>query len=202
MNLRLSPLLVLALDQHPDWQHWHVIFCAEISGHNVYEFTLLSVGAIGKCITDTFSVTSPGGFGSPVICGTNTGYHSKFHWFCQNTARIFHFDFKWFWMPPLNVIKPSLTLAGQQPQQEVGTFEWPIMHVGMKLFLVSKWETITVLPSILWLQVLLGACNTTQQPATPFKSNYCNSIDSSDSSLCCFQFWTDSIIDNNHINRF
>ena len=33
-------------------------------------------GAIGDCISDTFSV---GGsqFGSPAICGTNTGQHRK-----------------------------------------------------------------------------------------------------------------------------
>ena len=34
--------------------------------------------AIGDCIEDTFSVSTAGGSGSPVICGTNTGYHSKF----------------------------------------------------------------------------------------------------------------------------
>lgn len=32
-------------------------------------------GAIGDCITDTFSVTAPGNNGSPVICGFNTGQH-------------------------------------------------------------------------------------------------------------------------------
>ena len=34
--------------------------------------------AIGDCIEDTFSVSTAGGSGSPVICSTNTGYHSKF----------------------------------------------------------------------------------------------------------------------------
>ncbi len=33
-------------------------------------------GAVGDCATDTFSVTSPGNRGSPVICGFNTGQHS------------------------------------------------------------------------------------------------------------------------------
>jgi len=30
-----------------------------------------------ECLTDTFSVTGSGGTTPPVICGTNTGYHSK-----------------------------------------------------------------------------------------------------------------------------
>ena len=28
-----------------------------------------------QCLTDTFSVTNPGGPAPPVICGTNTGKH-------------------------------------------------------------------------------------------------------------------------------
>ena len=32
--------------------------------------------AIGDCATDQFSITGPNQ-GSPVICGTNTGQHSK-----------------------------------------------------------------------------------------------------------------------------
>ncbi len=35
-------------------------------------------GMIGHCITDSFEVTAPGSIGSPVICGTNSGYHSKY----------------------------------------------------------------------------------------------------------------------------
>merc|ERR1712038_1210094 len=31
--------------------------------------------AMGDCLTDTFSITSQGTFGTPVICGTNGGYH-------------------------------------------------------------------------------------------------------------------------------
>ena len=31
----------------------------------------------GQCNTDTFSVTAPGNDAPPVICGTNTGEHSK-----------------------------------------------------------------------------------------------------------------------------
>ncbi len=34
-------------------------------------------GAIGDCVTDTFSLNNPGGVGSPVICGYNTGQHSE-----------------------------------------------------------------------------------------------------------------------------
>lgn len=40
-------------------------------------FVLLA-GAIGDCLTDAFSIKSPGKIGSPVICGTNTGYHSEY----------------------------------------------------------------------------------------------------------------------------
>ncbi|XP_059099771.1 uncharacterized protein LOC131893679 isoform X2 [Tigriopus californicus] len=32
-------------------------------------------GVIGDCTTDTFSITSPGNFAPPVICGFNTGQH-------------------------------------------------------------------------------------------------------------------------------
>ena len=34
--------------------------------------------SIGACQTDTMSISSPGFVGSPVICGTNSGQHSKF----------------------------------------------------------------------------------------------------------------------------
>ncbi|TRY72201.1 hypothetical protein TCAL_13281 [Tigriopus californicus] len=34
-----------------------------------------NAGAIGDCTTDQFSVTAPGGVGSPVICGFNSGQH-------------------------------------------------------------------------------------------------------------------------------
>jgi len=33
------------------------------------------IAGIGDCATDQFSITAPGAFGSPVICGTNTGQH-------------------------------------------------------------------------------------------------------------------------------
>ena len=36
-----------------------------------------TAGSIGSCTTDTFAVTAPLNQGSPIICGTNTGYHSK-----------------------------------------------------------------------------------------------------------------------------
>ena len=39
---------------------------------NVVPVTLAS-----NCLTDTFSLTGPGGSVPPVICGTNTGQHSK-----------------------------------------------------------------------------------------------------------------------------
>ncbi len=36
-----------------------------------------SVALASECLTDTFVVTNPGGSNPPVICGTNTGQHSK-----------------------------------------------------------------------------------------------------------------------------
>ena len=33
--------------------------------------------AIGDCMTDQFSITAQGQAGTPIICGTNGGYHSK-----------------------------------------------------------------------------------------------------------------------------
>lgn len=42
------------------------------------------VATKGQCITDSFSVTNPGGHSPPVICGTNSGDHSKWEW---TTAR-------------------------------------------------------------------------------------------------------------------
>ena len=36
----------------------------------------ISGDAIGDCLTDTFTINAPGNIGSPVICGTNSGYHS------------------------------------------------------------------------------------------------------------------------------
>jgi len=37
--------------------------------------SLLQNGGTGDCSTDQFSITSPGAWGSPTICGTNTGQH-------------------------------------------------------------------------------------------------------------------------------
>ena len=41
-------------------------------------FFFLPGGSIGDCMTDQFAITNPGSAGSPVICGPNGGYHSKF----------------------------------------------------------------------------------------------------------------------------
>ena len=35
------------------------------------------VALAGQCLTDTFTVTSPGGNAPPVICGTNSQQHSN-----------------------------------------------------------------------------------------------------------------------------
>ncbi len=47
--------------------HWRCHFLSIILG-----------SALGDCVTDSFSITSPGSIGSPEICGTNSGQHSKF----------------------------------------------------------------------------------------------------------------------------
>ncbi|CAB4054062.1 unnamed protein product [Lepeophtheirus salmonis] len=38
--------------------------------------TITNAGATGDCVTDSFSFTSPGSRGSPVICGANSGQHT------------------------------------------------------------------------------------------------------------------------------
>ncbi len=38
---------------------------------------LISVAEMTNCLTDTFSVTNPGGPSPPTICGVNSGEHSK-----------------------------------------------------------------------------------------------------------------------------
>lgn len=37
--------------------------------------SLLTSPMIGDCVDDTFNIAGSGGFGSPIICGDNTGYH-------------------------------------------------------------------------------------------------------------------------------
>ncbi len=37
----------------------------------------VAVTLVSKCLTDTFSVSNPGGGSPPVICGQNSGEHSK-----------------------------------------------------------------------------------------------------------------------------
>ena len=38
----------------------------------------LDVTDMGQCLTDTFTVTSPGSATPPVICGLNDGQHSNY----------------------------------------------------------------------------------------------------------------------------
>ena len=40
-----------------------------------FNWPFFSDFAIGDCVTDQFSITSPGTIGSPTICGYNTGQH-------------------------------------------------------------------------------------------------------------------------------
>ena len=43
--------------------------------------SLVNNAAYGACTTDAFTITSPGNVGSPLICGLNSGQHSKFFFF-------------------------------------------------------------------------------------------------------------------------
>ena len=45
----------------------------------------------GQCQTDIFSVTSPGNNAPPVICGTNTGEHSKLKLLLNILQILFYF---------------------------------------------------------------------------------------------------------------
>ena len=38
----------------------------------------VEVSTASQCLTDSFSVTSPGGSTNPVLCGVNSGEHSKY----------------------------------------------------------------------------------------------------------------------------
>ena len=50
-----------------------------LSFHTIFQVSIghffFSDFAIGDCVTDQFSITSPGTIGSPTICGYNTGQH-------------------------------------------------------------------------------------------------------------------------------
>ena len=49
-----------------------------IQNGNPVTATVLDQTSAGVCDTDSFAVTSPGGAGTPTICGVNTDEHSKF----------------------------------------------------------------------------------------------------------------------------
>ena len=59
-----------------------------VGGTTAAAANTLNGGAIGDCTTDTFSVTSPGNRGSPIICGFNTGQHSKVWRACKEVLLI------------------------------------------------------------------------------------------------------------------
>ena len=48
-----------------------------LNGNPVAAAGGVSANTHTQCLTDTFSVTNPGGISPPTICGTNTGEHSK-----------------------------------------------------------------------------------------------------------------------------
>ncbi len=50
----------------------------EVGGQTTYTKAVgIGYSLATVCLTDTFSVTNPGGNAPPTICGINTGYHSK-----------------------------------------------------------------------------------------------------------------------------
>ena len=62
------------------------VTATQVTATAVASNTVTTTGTtIGSCLTDSFSITSPGLGGSPLICGTNTGYHSKF---CISLYRV------------------------------------------------------------------------------------------------------------------
>ena len=46
--------------------------------------------AIGDCTTDTFSVATGVGSGTPIICGTNNNQHGMFQTYPQSIILIYH----------------------------------------------------------------------------------------------------------------
>jgi hypothetical protein len=48
-----------------------------VAGNVVQAATGIAASLATNCMTDTFTVTGSGGTSPPVICGTNSGYHSK-----------------------------------------------------------------------------------------------------------------------------
>ena len=48
-----------------------------VSATNALDGNGVPVSYASNCLTDTFSVTAPGGIAPPAICGTNNGEHSK-----------------------------------------------------------------------------------------------------------------------------
>ena len=70
-----------------------------------------------RCLTDTFSVTNPGGITPPEICGINTGEHSKYwsqhQW--GNTGIWSHLIFQCMW-----------TLENQEPATN-WHFSWAVL---------------------------------------------------------------------------
>ena len=110
---------------------WHSVFhillrvwiwfqTFQIAGPAVGTTTAVATGAtrriggrIGDCLSDTFSITSPGNSGSPVICGFNTGQHSVLYIFSHGSKESLIFCFSdngclwslqcgifwhWFWI--------------------------------------------------------------------------------------------------------
>ena len=59
---------------------------------------------LGQCQTDMFSVTAPGNNAPPVICGTNSGEHSKYLYYELNLTLWNNFCFAINLNPPFQTL--------------------------------------------------------------------------------------------------
>ena len=89
-------------------------------------------GGLGDCLNDTFSISSPGNSGSPIICGFNTGQHSEWRacksWICIMTHCCLTLD--WLWTLATPATWRPLTLEAA-PQRGSGTSRSHSTHAEM-----------------------------------------------------------------------
>ena len=126
--------------------------------------SLVTNAATGACTTDAFTITSPGNVGSPLICGLNTGQHSKFqlgHLFWCNLT--FEITFQWSLIPMArNAKRLTFILEPQLLLLVNGTFMSHSTTVDKRIPLVllvacNTWLELLALfqASISTLQILL-----------------------------------------------
>ena len=62
-----------------------------LNGNRAVPVTAIKQSFATQCLTDSFTVTGNGGNSPPVICGTNTGYHSKLFNYKYSVSRLMWF---------------------------------------------------------------------------------------------------------------